>query len=65
VDLALESGATVIGVNNRDLRYITVDLGAFERLAPDWPARPSSASAASRPPKTPEGYEAPVLTRSW
>jgi indole-3-glycerol phosphate synthase len=34
VDLALESGATVIGVNNRDLRYFTVDLGTFERLAP-------------------------------
>lgn len=33
-DLALESGATVIGVNNRDLRDFTVDLGAFERLAP-------------------------------
>jgi indole-3-glycerol phosphate synthase len=33
-DLALESGAQVIGVNNRDLRDFTVDLGAFERLAP-------------------------------
>ncbi len=33
-DLALESGATVIGVNNRDLRDFTVDLGTFERLAP-------------------------------
>ncbi len=32
--LALESGARVIGVNNRDLRDFTVDLGAFERLAP-------------------------------
>jgi indole-3-glycerol phosphate synthase len=31
--LALESGATVIGVNNRDLRDFTVDLGTFERLA--------------------------------
>ena len=34
VDLALESGAQVIGVNNRDLRDFTVDLGTFERLAP-------------------------------
>ena len=33
-DLALESGARVVGVNNRDLRDFTVDLGAFERLAP-------------------------------
>jgi indole-3-glycerol phosphate synthase len=31
---ALESGARVIGVNNRDLRDFTVDLGTFERLAP-------------------------------
>ena len=33
-DLALESDARVIGVNNRDLRDFTVDLGTFERLAP-------------------------------
>ncbi len=33
-NLALESGASVIGVNNRDLRDFTVDLGTFERIAP-------------------------------
>ena len=33
-DVALEAGATVIGVNNRDLRDFTVDLATFERLAP-------------------------------
>jgi indole-3-glycerol phosphate synthase len=33
-DRTLESGARVIGVNNRDLRDFTVDLGTFERLAP-------------------------------
>jgi indole-3-glycerol phosphate synthase len=33
-ELALESGAQVIGVNNRDLRDFTVDLGTFERLSP-------------------------------
>ncbi len=33
-NLALESGASVIGVNNRDLRDFSVDLGTFERLAP-------------------------------
>ena len=32
-DLALESGARVIGVNNRDLRNFTVDLATTERLA--------------------------------
>jgi indole-3-glycerol phosphate synthase len=32
-DLALESGAQVIGVNNRDLRDFTVDLATTERLA--------------------------------
>jgi indole-3-glycerol phosphate synthase len=32
-NLALESGAQVLGVNNRDLRDFTVDLGTFERLA--------------------------------
>ena len=33
-ELALEAGARVIGVNNRDLRDFAVDLGTFERLAP-------------------------------
>jgi indole-3-glycerol phosphate synthase len=33
-DLALESGARVIGVNNRDLRDFTVDLATTERLVP-------------------------------
>lgn len=33
-DLALESGARVIGVNNRNLRDFVVDLGTFEKLAP-------------------------------
>ena len=33
-DLAVETGAQVIGVNNRDLRDFTVDLATFERLAP-------------------------------
>ena len=32
-DLALESGAQIIGVNNRDLRDFTVDLATTEKLA--------------------------------
>jgi anthranilate phosphoribosyltransferase len=32
--LALEAGATLVGVNNRDLRSFHVDLGTSERLAP-------------------------------
>jgi indole-3-glycerol phosphate synthase len=31
---ALDAGARVLGVNNRDLRSFTEDLGTFERLAP-------------------------------
>ena len=34
VDLALESGAQVVGVNNRDLRDFSVDLATTEKLAP-------------------------------
>lgn len=34
LQIALEAGATVIGVNNRDLRTFTEDLGVTERLAP-------------------------------
>lgn len=33
-EMAVESRARVIGVNNRDLRDFTVDLGTFEKLAP-------------------------------
>jgi len=33
-DLALESGARVIGINNRNLHDFTVNLGTFEKLAP-------------------------------
>jgi indole-3-glycerol phosphate synthase len=33
-NLAIESGARVIGVNNRNLKDFTVDLATFERLAP-------------------------------
>jgi indole-3-glycerol phosphate synthase len=33
-NLALQSGAQVLGVNNRDLRDFTLDLATFERLAP-------------------------------
>ena len=50
-ELALESGARVIGVNNRDLRDFTVDLGTFERLAP---VLSGAALVAESGVKTPE-----------
>ncbi|WP_407934024.1 indole-3-glycerol phosphate synthase [Halocatena halophila] len=34
---AIEAGASIIGINNRDLASLTVDLGTFERLAPAVP----------------------------
>jgi indole-3-glycerol phosphate synthase len=37
METAMESGATLIGVNNRDLRTFTVRLETFEALAPNLP----------------------------
>jgi indole-3-glycerol phosphate synthase len=34
---ALDAGATIVGVNNRDLARLAVDLGTFERVAPAAP----------------------------
>lgn len=34
---AIDAGADIIGINNRDLAKLDVDLGTFERLAPDVP----------------------------
>ncbi len=37
-EIALASGATVIGINNRDLRNFVTDLGTTERIAPALPS---------------------------
>jgi indole-3-glycerol phosphate synthase len=37
LDRALSAGADLIGVNNRDLARLEVDLGTFERVAPSVP----------------------------
>ena len=34
---AIDAGATIVGVNNRDLAMLDVDLGTFERVAADAP----------------------------
>ena len=38
VEAAVEAGADVIGINNRDLAALEVDLGTFERVAPAVPS---------------------------
>ncbi|MFC6717125.1 indole-3-glycerol phosphate synthase [Natrialbaceae archaeon GCM10025810] len=37
LDAALEAGADIVGVNNRDLARLEVDLGTFEDVAPEAP----------------------------
>jgi len=37
LDMALEAGASIIGINNRDLRSFEVDLGTTHRLRPSIP----------------------------
>ena len=37
LDAAIDAGATTIGVNNRDLAELVVDLGTFESVAPHVP----------------------------
>lgn len=38
LERAIDAGARIIGINNRDLARLEVDLETFERLAPDAPA---------------------------
>lgn len=38
LEVALEAGVSVVGINNRDLRRLTTDLETFERLRPLVPA---------------------------
>jgi len=35
LETALDAGATIVGVNNRDLAQLEVDLGTFESVAPE------------------------------
>ncbi|XVH30631.1 indole-3-glycerol phosphate synthase [Haloferacaceae archaeon DSL9] len=37
LDAAIDAGASIIGVNNRDLTTLSVDLGTFEAVAPEVP----------------------------
>ena len=37
LDVALNAGATLVGINNRDLRDLSIDLAVTERLAPRLP----------------------------
>ena len=51
LDKAVEAGADIIGINNRDLRTFTVDLQQSLRLAdclPDWVVRVSESGIQSR-----------------
>ena len=44
LERALRLGATIIGVNNRDLATFTTDLGLSERLIPQFPRRVTAVS---------------------
>ena len=44
IPVALKHGATIIGVNNRDLSVFTTDLGLSERLIPLFPAHVTAVS---------------------
>lgn len=37
LEAAVDAGATIVGVNNRDLAELVVDLGTFESVAPEAP----------------------------
>lgn len=62
-DRALTAGATVIGVNARDLKTLEVDRDCFARIAPGLPARSSaSQNPVSGAPPTCWPTPVPALT---
>ena len=64
LDWAIDAGATLIGVNNRDLATFVTTLETTERLAPECPARGRCwwPRAASRRRPTWRAWSPPART---
>jgi hypothetical protein len=61
-------GATLVGVNARDLETLEVDDGRFERLAPELSAARTAPGGRERhriPPRTSAALPRPAPVRRW